>query len=106
MFAIDCILHFHTVVLLSCSLILHAGFTGLTHFGQKLIKSTNEKLEVCARKQAQFWIFKLQLATYRTDTEKNRQIAKEMGEKKEKEKKIEVEGAMPLHANAKGWKDF
>ena len=80
--------------------------TGLTHFGQKLIKSTNEKIQVCARKQAQFWIFKLQLATYRTDTEKNRQIAKEMGEKKEKEKKIEVEGAMPLHANAKGWKDF
>ena len=61
--------------------------TGLTHFGQKLIKSTNEKIQVCARKQAQFWIFKLQLATYRTDTEKNRQIAKEMGEKKEKEKK-------------------
>ena len=26
--------------------------------------------------------------------------------KKKKKKKIEVEGAMPLHANAKGWKDF
>ena len=76
---VDFILHAHTTVLLSCSLIHDCilrvclnvyVWAGCTHFGQALTESTSGNFYVCPRKQVRSWIHTLQLATYWIDAKK------------------------------------
>ena len=94
----------YSVALYIAACILHAGFNWPHAFWTKTNKIyKRETWRVCKKASP---ILDLQTSTSNIpkNTEKNRQIVKEMREKKGK--KIEVEGAVSLHANAKGCYDF